>query len=168
MTGRRPLADPVTWPPLIIASTKPTWVKVRDVALTLLMWVLFAIMLWTEMEMVFGRNMARLGLSDFDGEWRWQEHFRALRPFLEVDLVLVSLLLVASLLSARRVARGRRLPQPAPLGAADEARRVGLEEADLVAARDLRIVVVHIDEDGRHRFKPYGTTTIDVRQAPTN
>ena len=150
----QPLAPPKVWPPLIVASTKPTWVTVRDVALTVLMWVLFAIMLETEFEMFFGRNLARLGLSDFDSEWRWLEFFRALRPFVEVALVLVSLLLIASLLTLRRVARGRRLPQPAPLAAGDEARRVGLDEAEIIAARELRVVVVHIDADGKHRIEP--------------
>jgi hypothetical protein len=150
----QPLAPPKVWPPLIVASTKPSWVKARDVALTVLMWLLFAIMLETEFEIVFGRNLARLGLSDFDKNWRWPEFFQALRPFVEVALVLVSLLLIASLLTLRRVARGRLLPQPAPLPAGDEARRVGMDEAELRVARELRIVVVHIDADGKYRVEP--------------
>jgi poly-beta-1,6-N-acetyl-D-glucosamine biosynthesis protein PgaD len=150
----QPLAPPKVWPPLIVANTKPTWVRVRDVALTVLMWALFAIILETEFEMFFGRNLARLGLSDFDSEWRWLEFFRALRPFVEVAIVLVSLLVVASLLTLRRVARGRRLPQPAPLAAGDEARRVSLDEAELIAARELRVVVVHIEPNGKHRIEP--------------
>ena len=151
----QPLAPPKVWPPLIVASTKPTWVKVRDVALTLLMWVLFAIMLETEFELFFGR------LSGSGWDWAtstakgsWLEFFQALRPFVQVALVLVSLLLVAGLLTLRRVARGRRLPQPAPLAAGDEARRVGMDEARLIAARELRVVVVHIEPDGKHRIEP--------------
>ena len=95
-----------------------------------------------------------MGLGDFDSEGRWLEFFQALRPFVQVALVLVSLLLVAGLLTLRRVARGRRLPQPAPLAAGDEARRVGMDEARLIAARELRIVVVHIEPDGKHRIEP--------------
>jgi hypothetical protein len=72
----------------------------------------------------------------------------------QVALVLVSLLLVAGLLTLRRVARGRRLAQPAALTAGDEARRVGMEEARLIASRELRIVVVHIEPDGKHRIEP--------------
>jgi hypothetical protein len=150
----QPLAPPKVWPPLIVASTKPTWVTVRDVALTLLMWVLFAIMLETEFELFFGHYLQRIGLGDFDSEGRWLEFFQALRPFLQVALVLVSLLLIAGLLTLRRVARGRRLPQPTPLTAVDEARRVGMDEARLIASRELRIVVVHIEPDGKHRIEP--------------
>jgi poly-beta-1,6-N-acetyl-D-glucosamine biosynthesis protein PgaD len=150
----RPVVTPVPWPPLIVASTKPTFVKVRDIALTLLMWLLFAILLETEFEMFFGHYLQRLGLGDFDSEGRWLEFFQALRPFIQVALVLVSLLLVAGLLTLRRVARGRKLPQPAPLTAGDEARRVGMDEAELIAARELRVVVVHIDADGKYRVEP--------------
>jgi|HubBroStandDraft_6_1064221.scaffolds.fasta_scaffold00833_4 poly-beta-1,6-N-acetyl-D-glucosamine biosynthesis protein PgaD len=150
----RPVVTPVPWPPLIVASTKPTFVKVRDIALTLLMWLLFAILLETEFEMFFGHYLQRLGLGDFDSEGRWLEFFQALRPFIQVALVLVSLLLVAGLLTLRRVARGRMLPQPPPLTAGDEARRVGMEEAELIAARELRVVVVHIDADGKYRVEP--------------
>jgi poly-beta-1,6-N-acetyl-D-glucosamine biosynthesis protein PgaD len=151
----RPVVAPVPWPPLIVASTKPTFVKVRDTALTLLMWLLFAILLETEFEMFFGHYLQRLGLGDFDSEGRWLEFFQALRPFVQVALVLVSLLLVAGLLTLRRVARGRKLPQPAPLTAGDEARRVGMDKAELIAARELRVVVVHIDGDGKYRVEPH-------------
>ena len=151
----RPVVERVPWPPLVVASTKPTLVKVRDIALTLLMWVLFAIMLETEFELFFGHYLERLGLGDFNSEGRWPEFFDALRPFVQVALVLVSLLLVAGLLTLRRVARGRMLPQPAPLTAGDEARRVGMDEAELIAARELRVVVVHIDADGRYRVEPH-------------
>jgi PgaD-like protein len=151
----RPVVAPVPWPPLIVASTKPTFVKVRDIALTLLMWVLFAIMLETEFEMFFGHYLQRMGLGDFDSEGRWLEFFQELRPFVQVALVLVSLLLVAGLLTLRRVARGRMLPQRAPLTAGDEARRVGMDEAELIAVRELRVVVVHIDGDGKYRVEPH-------------
>ena len=151
----RPVAKPVPWPPLIVAGKKPTFIKVRDVALTLFMWLLFAIMLETEFELFFGHYLQRLGLGEFDTEGRWLEFFEALRPFVQVALVLVSLLLVAGLLTLRRVARGRTMPQPAPLAAGDEARHVGMDEAELLAARELRAVVVHIDADGRYRVEPH-------------
>jgi hypothetical protein len=153
MTHRR-VIEPVHWPPLIVAGTKPTLIKVRDIALTLLMWLLFAIMLETEFELFFGHYLQGIGLGDFDPNGRWPEFFQALRPFVQVALVLVSLLLVAGLLTLRRVARGRKLPQPAPLTPGDEAARVGMDETELIAARELRVVVVHIDEDGKHRVEP--------------
>jgi hypothetical protein len=151
----RPAAKLVPWPPLIVAGKKPTFIKVRDVALTLFMWLLFSIMLETEFELFFGHYLQRLGFGEFNTEGRWLEFFAALRPFVQVALLLVSLLLVAGLLTLRRVARGRTMPQPTPLAAGDEARHVGMDETALLAARELRAVVVHIDADGRYRVEPH-------------
>ena len=64
-----------TWPPLIVASEKPRWVWWRDFALTLLMWLVFAIMLETEFELFFGRYLERLGLGDFDTNANWARFF---------------------------------------------------------------------------------------------
>lgn len=150
----RPLASQAAWPPLIVADSKPSWVKMRDIALTLAMWVLFAIMLETEFELFFGIYLERWGLGEFDTEGRWLEFFHALRPFVQIDLVLVSLLLVAGMLTLRRISLARRLPQPAPLTVGEQARRVGMAEAELIAAREPRIVVVHIEPDGKHRIEP--------------
>jgi poly-beta-1,6-N-acetyl-D-glucosamine biosynthesis protein PgaD len=147
----RALRPPKDWPPLIVAGTKPRWVMVRDIALTVLMWVLFAIMLETEFELFFGRYLVRLGFGEFDVQANWGEFFEALRPFLRIAYVLIALLIVASFLTLRRIARTRRLPEPPPLPIADEARRVGMDEAELLAARELRVVVIHIDAAGRHR-----------------
>ena len=86
--------------------------------------------------MFFG-SPTRLGLGDFlDLEGRWLELFQALRPFTGRPRAGIALL-VAGLLNSRRVAR-RKLPQPALLTAGDEARRVGMDEAELIAARTPR------------------------------
>jgi hypothetical protein len=150
----RPLERSDAWPPLIVADSTPTWVKVRDVVLTLAMWLLFAIMLETEFELFFGHHLEWLGLGEFNAEANWPAFFDALRPFLLIALVLVALLFVAALLTLRRVARSRRLPLPASLTIGQQASRAGMEEAALIAARELRVVVVHIEPDGKHRIEP--------------
>jgi hypothetical protein len=147
----RTLGPPKDWPPLIVAGTKPRWVTVRDIALTVLMWALFAIMLETEFELFFGHHLQRWGFGEFDTDARWREFFEALRPYLRTAYVLVALLIVACVLTLRRLARERRLPEPLPLPIGEEAGRAGMDEAELLAARELRVVVVHIDADGRHR-----------------
>ena len=64
-----------TWPPLIVASTKPRWVWWRDFALTLAMWLVFAVMLETEFELFVGRYLEHLGLGDFDTKTRKVHEF---------------------------------------------------------------------------------------------
>ena len=65
-----------TWPPLIIATDKPRWVTWRDFALTLMMWIGFALMLETEFELFFGRYLEQLGLGDFQTEAHWDVFFQ--------------------------------------------------------------------------------------------
>jgi hypothetical protein len=163
----RPLTSPREWPPLIVAGAIPRWVKVRDVALTLLMWALFAIMLESQFELFVGRYLERWGFGAFGTDARWGEFFEDLRPFLSTAYVLVGMLIVASLFTLRRIAQARLLPEPQPLPIGDEARRVGMAEEDLAASRHLRITVVHIDPDGRHRVEPLskGMTNADQARA---
>lgn len=142
-----------SWPPLIVAATTPTWITWRDISLTILMWVLFAIMLETEFELFFGRYLERLGLGDFQTEAHWSEFLERLKPFLRTTVILVGGLVVAGLLTLRRRKLTLLLPQPPALELAADARRAGIDEATLLAARDFPIAVVHIEPNGVHRIE---------------
>jgi hypothetical protein len=143
-----------TWPPLIVASEKPKWIWWRDFALTVAMWLLFAIMLETEFELFFGRHLERLGWSDLDTNPNWPRFFELLTPFLYVIAALVAFLAVAAVATVARYFRAQRLPPPVPLPAAAQARRARMDETDLLAARQLANVVVHIAPDGTHCVEP--------------
>jgi len=140
------------WPPLIIARHPPKWVKSRDHLLTLLMWIVFAVMLETEFELFFGTYFERWGFGDFNTEPNWVRFIEQLMPFLQVALALVALLLVATFRTLRRRKRGLLLAPPVRLGIAEELRRAGIDEAELTAARAQRIVVVHISPEGNYRI----------------
>jgi len=142
-----------SWPPLIVAAETPTWIKWRDVGLTILMWILFGIMLETEFELVISRNLARLGFSYFYIDANWSEFFERLRPFVRTTVLLVVVLIVAGLLTLRRRRISLLIPPPPALEIAADARRAGIDASALAAARDLPVAVVHIDADGRHRIE---------------
>jgi hypothetical protein len=142
------------WPPLVIADHVPRLVRWRDFLLTLLMWIAFAIMLETEFELFFGDHLERLGLGNFDTEANWPIFFERLTPFLVTIVLLISLLVVASVLTLRRRRRALSLPSPDPLELVCEARRAGLDAPALTAARALRVAVVHIETDGTYRIEP--------------
>ena len=127
--------------------------KWRDVLLTLMMWGFFAVLLDTEFELFLGDFLEQLGLGPFDTNTNWPVFFDRLMPFLLTAAILAGLLVIFSLRTLRRRSRALLLPQPAPLETADQARRAGLDEAALIVARDQRIVIVHIDADGRHRIE---------------
>ena len=142
------------WPPLIVATNQPRWVRRRDFVLTLAMWLLLAIMLETEFELFFRRTLKRWGLSDFDVNANWPEFFERLLPFVQIGLALIAVLIVTSLFTLRRRRRVVLLPQPPPLGLAEQARLAGLEQGILSAARELPIAVVFVEPDGSCSIKP--------------
>ena len=144
------------WPPLIVAKHVPRSVKWRDTLLTLMMWGGFAVLLDTEFELFLGHYL-QPGVSRFDTNAKWSVFFDRLMPFLLTAAILAGLLVIFSLRTLRRRSRALLLPERAPLETADQAHRAGLDEAELIVARDQRIVIVHIDADGRHRIEaPHG------------
>jgi poly-beta-1,6-N-acetyl-D-glucosamine biosynthesis protein PgaD len=143
------------WPPLVVAENVPRLVRWRDVGLTVVIWMIFAIMLTAETQFFIGRLRMRLGLApDVSTDPNWAEFFDRLWPFIVTTFALVVVLFLASVLTQRRRVRALATRPPPPLAIADQARRAGMEESALAAARELRIVVVHIDADGRHRIDP--------------
>ncbi len=141
------------WPPLIVASHIPRVMKWRDIVLTTMMWGFFAILLDTEFELFLGDFLERLGYGPFDTKADWLVFFELLMPFLLLAAILAGALVIFSLRTLRRRSRALLLPQPVPLATADQSRRAGLDEAELIAARDQRIVIVHIDNNNRHRIE---------------
>jgi poly-beta-1,6-N-acetyl-D-glucosamine biosynthesis protein PgaD len=139
------------WPPLIVAKHVPRLVKWRDALLTLLMWGVFAVLLDIEFELFLGPH-PQPGLSRFDTNAKWSVYFDRLMPFLLTAAILAGLLIIFSVRTLRRRSRALLLPQPAPLETADQAHRAGLDEAELIVAREQRIVIVHIDTNGIHRI----------------
>lgn len=141
------------WPPLIVATTAPGWVRRRDFFLTLLMWVLFALMLETEFELFFGHYLERLGWGDFSTEANWAIFFQRLRPYFRIVVVLAVALAVASVRTLLRRHRSLRLAPALPLPPDEEAADVGLDAATVAAAREWRVSVLHIEPDGRYRVE---------------
>ncbi len=57
-------------------------------------------------------------------------------------------------MNLRRVRRYQRMRTPASLTLAEEAAHAGCTESDLLAWRELRIAVAHLDEAGRPHVVP--------------
>jgi poly-beta-1,6-N-acetyl-D-glucosamine biosynthesis protein PgaD len=145
VAGARP------WPPLIVAGHVPRLVRWRDALLTALAWAAFALLLANEVSAVVqGVRAFRFGGPGAAIDWR--TYLVRLAPFLLLIAGLAAVLLGFSLQTLRRRSRGLLLPDPPPLDTADQARRAGVDEADLAALREHRIVVVHVGEDGRLRI----------------
>src|SRR5213079_136795 len=121
-------APTLPWPPLIVARNMPRAIRLRDFLLTLLMWILFAIMLETEFKLFAGSYLKGFGFAEFDAEGNWPLFFERLTPFLFTTGVLVCLLTAAGILTLRRRRLALLRPPPAPLDFATECREAGLNE----------------------------------------
>jgi poly-beta-1,6-N-acetyl-D-glucosamine biosynthesis protein PgaD len=145
-------APPVDVPPLIVADKVSRALKWRDAVLTLLMWGIIANLLAHELGLVWVDSFALHG-PDAAKDIDWLHRLEGLSLFLIAAAVLSSILTLFGVRTARRRRRIRALPLPEPLATADQARRAGLEEAALLAAREHRIVTVHLEPDGRFRIE---------------
>jgi hypothetical protein len=141
------------WPPLIVASRQPAWMRRRDFLLTLAMWLLFAIMLETEFELFFGPYLERLGWGDFDTDAAWTVFFGRLRPFVIVTAALVTWLVVSGVFTLQRRRRTLLGDPPPPLSLEEQAARAGMDPFVLKAARDLPNAVVSAEPDGSRTVK---------------
>ena len=149
------------WPPLVVANRVPRLVKWRDFFLTLILWAGFLVLLDNEFELVLNDLLGLLGFrrSRGTGGVNWPVFIDRLTPFLVAAAVLAGLLMMFGVRTRRRWRRVRLLPQPAPLAAAAEARSAGIDEATLIAARDLKIAIVHVEADGKPRIEPVAAGT---------
>jgi len=141
------------WPPLIVAEHVPPLVRWRDFLLTLILWGIFWLLLEKQFELFLSDFLRLLGIPRVKTTPDWRLFFQLLLPYWLIAAALGGELAMFSLDTLRRRRRALLDQQPQPLGAADQARRTGLDESTLVAAREQRIVIVHMDADGRHRIE---------------
>ena len=141
------------WPPLIVAAHASRLIRWRDVALTLLMWLLFGWMLRDGLERLLGPWLEHWGFGDFDSPVDFAAVFEWLRPHVRISVLLIVVLAVAGVATLIRRRRSLDLPEPPPLTLAEEAARAGMDAGDLARARELPNVVVTIDAQGRHFVK---------------
>jgi poly-beta-1,6-N-acetyl-D-glucosamine biosynthesis protein PgaD len=133
-----------SWPPLIDAAHLPRAVKWRDRVLTMLAWAALAVLLAEEFTFV-ARTLQALGYDNGNVKPNWPARAERLIPYFAVAIVMAVLLIYFSVRTLQRRSRSLDLPQPAPLEAAVEAQRIGLDERALIAARNQPIVIVHAD-----------------------
>jgi hypothetical protein len=144
--------SPAAPPPLIVAGKVSRLLRWRDRLLTLLMWAVIANLLAHETGLLWRDSFALHGPNE-GAEIDWLHRLEGLSLFLIVAAVLSAFLTVFGVRTSRRRRRALGLPAPPPLELANEARRAGLDEAALLAAREHRIVTVHLKPDGRLRIE---------------
>lgn len=145
-----PFAD---WPPIITNARHGRFVDLRDLILTVLMWVLMLVILYTEIRFAWDSLMVLLGRSDAQIDAELALFWRRMQPLLWLMGALVLMLAVATILSRKRREEAIAGRQPEPLSDATVAKLAGLSETALATARSHRIAVVHRAADGTLRVE---------------
>lgn len=161
------------WPPLIVAASRPAWIRGRDFVLTTVMWLLLAAMMSNELGLFlgiylerlgFGAVLERLGFGDAGEKFDWLLIVGRLGPYLVVVLALVLSLSTFALHTVRRRRNALGMASPQPLSLASQAhqaalvpmmggeddvsreRQVGLDDAAVVDNRSLLAMLNEQDE----------------------
>jgi hypothetical protein len=146
---------PITpWPPLITAAAQPRWMVWRDRLLTLGAWLLLALLCRNALITISGEVMQSLGLAENVPAPDFHEHMRRMQPYwVAVGLLLLWVGTWAMVWVLRRRLT-RPAPMPEPLDPPSEAARHGADPAALLAWRDMRIAIVHVNEGRMHAVAP--------------
>lgn len=141
-------SDPFAgWPPVIDSAVVPYVVRLRDLALTLLMWGVMLIILATEIDAAWNSVEVLLGRSDAQINAELAEFFDKLKPLMGVIAILVIGLSAATVRSKRRRQHALSTNQPEPLEPRVLAEWAGLPLDELEIAKTHRVVVVRQRED---------------------
>lgn len=141
------------WPPLIVAGSRPRWMWWRDLLLTVGAWGVFVALVTNEYNFLRSAYRESYGASTHTFESHFPDFLQELQPDAIVVAVLLLFLVGSGAITLRRRRRGFLIPLPAALPRGDEAGRVGMTDEALVAARECRGAVVHVDPDGALRVE---------------
>lgn len=137
------------WPPLVGATRIPLYVRLRDVALTLLAWATLFWLLRDAAALAWDFVRAPLFELSERASPDWADLRQRLRPFTIVSTVLVAWLIYWALVRRRRIQAVPPAPQPPVLAAAEQAAPLGLDPAAIERWREWRVAVVEFDAAGR-------------------
>lgn len=148
------MTDPhAHWPPIITSAARPRAILWRDIILTLMMWAVLLLILYTELDLIWNGFHVLRGKPGIEIDPQLAQFWRRLRPLLWLMAALVAMLAIATVISRDRRNRAILQSPPPPLAESAIAVRAGISEAELAAGREHRIAVVHVDDDGRLRIE---------------
>jgi poly-beta-1,6-N-acetyl-D-glucosamine biosynthesis protein PgaD len=140
---------PTEWPPLIQGADLPAWVRVRDVVLTLLAWLLLAWVLREGLELTIDylspprfqfTNMSPPNLIELAAR---------LSGFLLFIGALVAWLLFWAAVRGHQLRASEPVAQPPGLPLADQAADFALAPQEVAPWQRAKVLVVHFDDSGQ-------------------
>ena len=143
------------WPPLILSSRRPAWIRWRDAIMTTAAWLLVSLMLLSQFRLVLGHYgspldiyplFQRLGLSQSDVSVGLVKDLVRLAPYFLVVFLLLAFLSTFAMhtLTRRRQALQEKPPQP--LALATQARNAALGSKQGYAGAATEALHARLDE----------------------
>jgi poly-beta-1,6-N-acetyl-D-glucosamine biosynthesis protein PgaD len=137
-----------SWPPIIVDAHVPRAIVWRDRLMTIGMWLLLVFLMRHGLQLIWDEANELLGLERYGPQANWDIWWARLHPYLITAGVLGIWLFCWGLISLWRIRHHTGKPQPPALTLAEEAKRIGCTESELMAWRSARVATVHIDDNG--------------------
>jgi poly-beta-1,6-N-acetyl-D-glucosamine biosynthesis protein PgaD len=152
MTVPTPVA-PVSWPPIIRNAALPRIILWRDRICTTAMWFLLFWLCRSALQALWHTSWSLFenGHLRFAG---WSEKVAGLQPYFMIVGLFAVWAIVWAMVTLWRRQRYLRLPQPPALTLEEEAHKICGVPADLLAWRELKLCVVHLDSQGNASVLP--------------
>jgi poly-beta-1,6-N-acetyl-D-glucosamine biosynthesis protein PgaD len=137
-----------TWPPLILPDRVPRWVRARDLALTIVAWIV--LLYWVRGALLLILDWLSYPFFELSTTRApdWAAMWSTLAPFFAVSAVLAAWLVFWALQRRKTLMRQRTVAQPPPLELDAHARQFGLDARAVLAIRAPRVATVHFDAAG--------------------
>ena len=138
------------WPPLIEQAHLPWWARLRDTALTLLVWLLLAWLLRNVLATAFYSLLDLLGIGHPPPPWPRGRLLRILVPFMSLVALLIAWLGAFVMVRWKLLTDTRdATSQPVPLPVEEQDQAFGVSCTVRSELQQARIVTVAVGEDLR-------------------
>jgi poly-beta-1,6-N-acetyl-D-glucosamine biosynthesis protein PgaD len=135
-------ASPAHWPPLIERRRVPLSIRVRDIVLTIIAWLLLLYIIRDVLYYLFHPYFKFTGTD-------WEEIWLHLKSFIYLAIFLVLWIIFWGIVRRRDLRQTRDTEQPAPLSLAELAKRRGVDPERLSQLRQEKVVVISFDTEHR-------------------
>ncbi|MDI9239925.1 poly-beta-1,6-N-acetyl-D-glucosamine biosynthesis protein PgaD [Lysobacter sp. LF1] len=138
------------WPPLIEQADLPLWARIRDTALTVLVWGLLAWLLKDGLLVLFYALLDTVGIGHPPPPWTRGRLLRILVPFMTLVAFLMAWLVAFSIARWKLLTDTRdSSTQPGPLPLEEQEQAFGVPPASRIQLQQSRIVTVSVGTDMR-------------------
>lgn len=138
------------WPPLIEQAHLPWWARLRDTALTLLVWGLLAWLLLDGVLVLFYAVLDIAGIGHPPPPWASGRLLRILVPFMNLVGLLMAWLVVFTVARWKLLTDTRdSTTQPRPLPVEEQEQAFGVLPESRIQLQQSRIVTVSVGTDMR-------------------